>query len=117
MLFDKEKIEDILHAGVDSSDYFIFSILGYSKEVHEKIMAGVNHEKVTQNIMDFLMLRKKNKANGPIIETVFYSMPENIHEKEQYTKKWQDIVDRLVPVNEISEQFSDFKTGKKVFWR
>ncbi|GAI91258.1 unnamed protein product, partial [marine sediment metagenome] len=35
MLLNKEKIELILHSGVSSADHIVFSILGYSKEVHE----------------------------------------------------------------------------------
>ncbi|MCK4799188.1 MAG: radical SAM protein, partial [Spirochaetes bacterium] len=74
MDLDKRKIKLILNSGVNIADHIIFSILGYSKDVHEKIMRGVNHDKVLKNVLDFIELRKKYKAKGPIIETVFYRM-------------------------------------------
>ena len=67
MLMNKEKIEGILHSGVNSGDHFMFSILGYSKVVHEGIMRGVNHEKVKKNLLYCLEMRKLYKLNGPII--------------------------------------------------
>ena len=48
-LFNKQKIEAILRSGVNSADHIIFSILGYSKKVHEKTMKGVDHDKVLEN--------------------------------------------------------------------
>ncbi|GBC63770.1 hypothetical protein DENIS_4768 [Desulfonema ishimotonii] len=109
MLLEKNKIEEILDAGVNSSDYIIFSILGYSKKVHESIMKGVHHETVVKNFNDFLALRKKRNVNGPVIETVFYKMPENAHEERPFIRKWQKVADHVHPVAEISKQFSEFK--------
>lgn len=111
MLLNRKKIEAILHSGVNSSDYFIFSILGNSKEIHEKVMKGVKHEKVISNLLYFLELRKKHKVNGPIIEIVFYRMPENEHEINEFIQKWQGIADHLHPIFDTSKQFSEYKIG------
>jgi radical SAM protein with 4Fe4S-binding SPASM domain len=111
MLFNKEKIEKILHSGVDSADYFIFSIPGHSKAVHEKIMKGANHERVTKSLLDFIELRKQHKVNGPIIEVIFYRMPENLREEAQFVKHWRGIVDHVHPVGNISNSYAKYKTG------
>lgn len=107
MPMNKKKIEDILHSGVDSADYFRFSILGYSKGIHEAIMKGVNHQKVLDNINTFLKCRKRLKVNGPVIETIFHRMPENEAEESDFIKYWRGIVDHVHFVSTISEQFND----------
>lgn len=108
MLFNKEKIEGIIHSGINNNDIVRFSILGYSKEIHEKLMKGVNHEKVLKNILDFLELRKKYKADGPIIETIFIITSENEHEKKKFLKYWRSKVDHVV-VKHPSKSFSEYK--------
>lgn len=109
MLFNKENIKAILNSGVNSGDYFIFSVLAHSKELHEKIMKGVNHETVLKNILDFLELRKQEKINGPIVEVIFYPMPENNNEKEQYVKYWRGIVDHVHMVDTISYSLARYE--------
>lgn len=103
---DSAKIEAILESGINSADYVIFSILGHSKEVHQKIMRGVDHERVLHNVFSFLELRQKHKLNGPIIDTAFYRMRENETEQRDFVKYWQSIVDH-VRVSGISEHFAD----------
>jgi len=114
ILFDKVNIEAILHSGINSADHIRFSILGYSKKVHESIMKGVNHDKVEQNIFNFLELRKKHRINGPVIETIFYLMPENEQEKDQFMEYWSGKVDHATIVGRISKSFSEYKKGSIV---
>jgi radical SAM protein with 4Fe4S-binding SPASM domain len=113
MLFSREEIRDILNSGVNSGDYFIFSILGFSKEVHQKIMRGVNHDRVIKNVLEFLALRKQQKVNGPIVDVIFYGMPENCSEEAQFVEYWRDIVDHVHIAKEISTSFAKYKTGPK----
>ena len=117
MLLNERKIKAILNSGVTSADTIIFSILGYSKKVHEKIMVGANQDIILQNVYDFLQMRKKFHANGPIIKFDFYKMPENEREVAQFVKKWRGIVDR-VRVNDASNQFAGFNIqGKSITQR
>jgi radical SAM protein with 4Fe4S-binding SPASM domain len=106
-LFDGARMEGILRAGVDSGDRVVFSVLGYSKETHERVMRGVDHSQVVNNIHESLALRKKHGCNGPIIETIFYAMPENRSEAEQFRDYWRSVVDH-VRVEGISQGFADF---------
>ena len=111
MLLDREKALSILQSGVNSADYFTFSMLGCSSQVHEGIMRGVNHERVVQNITDLLKTRKERGINGPIVQTIFYQMPENAHEAHDYMTRWKDVVDQALFVAGFSESFAHYKHG------
>lgn len=110
MLFNREMIKDILYSGINSGDYITFSILGYSKDVHEKIMDKINHDKVVKNLLDFIKLRKEYKINGPVLEVIFFRMPENENEEKQFVKYWSSIVDHVHPGREITNSFAEYKT-------
>ena len=107
-VFDDSKIRDILEAGINSSDYITFSILGASKEVHENVMKGVNHEKVVNNVLLMLDLRKKLKINGPVIETVFYTLPENEKDRNAFFEFWAKRIDHAKIVGKVSKSFADY---------
>lgn len=111
VLLNKKLMEDILTSGVNSGDYFTFSILGALKETHERIMKGINHEKVVENIHTFIKMREKFKINGPIIETIFYKMSENEREVKEFKNNWRNQVDHIRIIGRISEQFSQYKKG------
>jgi len=111
--FNEKKIERILGSGVDSADYVSFSIQGATKEVHERIVQRANYDRVVKNVSMFLDLRRKRKVNGPIVETVFFAMPENEHETERFVKKWRGIVDHVRLGGGISESFSEYKRDTK----
>ncbi|VVB59250.1 Coenzyme PQQ synthesis protein E [uncultured archaeon] len=112
MSLNKEKIENILRTGINSADLLTFSIYGYSKDIHEKIMRGVKHDVVLKNIFDFIELRNKLHINGPAIETALFIIPENYNERDPFTKYWQGKVDHITVYENISEYFSNF--GKMV---
>ena len=111
MLFSIEKIEAVLRSGLNIADSITFSMYGYSKEVNERLMRGVDHDKVLKNIHNFLKLREKCKGKGPSIEVIFYTVPENENEKEQFVKYWREIVDCVI-ICKISKSFANLKKGK-----
>ncbi len=108
MLFNRNKIIALLNTKVDFADHFVFSVLGGSEEVHEAVMKRVNHKKVRENILIFLALRKEYQRNGPVIETMFYPMPENQHEIKLYLEAYQDCVDHARVAASISSSFSQY---------
>lgn len=110
---DKETARAILSSGVNIADIFTVSILGYSKEVHERIMRGVDHESVLNNISFFLEERERRGSNGPIIETIFYAMPDNSFEEKEYLEHWQGRVDHARLGGWISESFADYHQKRK----
>ena len=109
MLFTRQFSHALLETGVDWGDHFMFSILGHTKSTHEKVMAGVNHEIVVQNVMDFYEVRNAKKMNGPIIEVIFHTMLENKDETIDYQKFWNKRVDHVRIVNSISHSFANYK--------
>lgn len=114
MALTPEKIIAILKCGVDLSDHFTISVLGVSKEVHELVMKRINHERVLSNIDSFLKLRRDLHTDGPIIETMFYPMPENQHEIQSYLKNFRGYVDHARLASKISIFFANYGTGKRV---
>jgi len=110
-LFTRDRIEAILDSNFNRGDRIIFSILGYSKEVHEKIMRGVDHYQVLKDLSLFLELRREKKLNVPVIEVIFYGMPENESEKREFYEYWHGVVDHVQIVDETSKHFAGFKSA------
>jgi radical SAM protein with 4Fe4S-binding SPASM domain len=104
--FSEKAISGILRAGVDNGDHISFSIQGASPEVHDKIVGRNCYEKVLKNIHSLLRHREELKVNGPVIETVYYIMPENQHETQKYLKLWRGVVDHVRLSGEISQSFA-----------
>jgi len=111
-LFTRERIEAILSSNANRADRIIFSILGYSKEVHERIMRGVDHYQVLKDLSLLLELRKKMGSNGPAIEVIFYTMPENEDEKWKFYEYWHRVVDHVQVVGAVSKQLAEFKSTR-----
>lgn len=109
MPLTKPRLEALLKSGVDSADHITFSVLGYSRQVHEGVMKGVNHDKVVKNIFDLLELRRDLGINGPVIETIFYDTPENEHEEQEFLMYWRGTVDHVRLGGRISQSFSEYK--------
>ncbi len=109
MAFDTEVIEEMLRAGVSWPDRLIFSMLGHSKKLHEKMMKGVKHERVVANLRELLKIKNANGSHGPIVELHYCVTPANEHEASQCASQWKKTVDHVL-VNTMSKQFSRFGT-------
>jgi radical SAM protein with 4Fe4S-binding SPASM domain len=109
MLFTPEMADGLLRAGVSNADHVTFSILGRSPQVHETIMRGVDSDKVRSNLVKFLELRAERRVNGPVIETLFHTMPQNAHELDQFIEDWQGVVDHVRLGGVISDSFAGYK--------
>jgi radical SAM protein with 4Fe4S-binding SPASM domain len=110
MHLTRKKIADVMKSGMTSADYLLLSVLGFSKETHEKVMRGVIHEQVVGNIANLLEYRRNNGLKGPIIETVFYIMPENRDEEKKYYEYWRKVVDNARVVRS-AEQYSAYRNN------
>ncbi len=106
------KAEEILSAGVDFTDHVTVSILGLSKQVHEKVMGKIQHEKVVENVLRFIEMRNERGLKGPILDVIFYEMPENKHEKEAFVDYWSGKVDRVL-MGETSVSFANYNSDKQ----
>ena len=106
MLFTNGIIESILSNGASRADQITFSILGASKNVHEKIMVNVNHERVVKNIAALSQARSTFGVNGPVIEAILYIMPENTHEMDDFYRYWHGKVDHVRLGGDIKEAYA-----------
>lgn len=113
MLLGKEMSLAILQSSVNNGDCITISILGNSREVHERVMAGINHETVLRNISGFLELRNKSKVNGPVVQTVFYELPENLQEAREYMYQWRNRVDHAMYSTHTSRSFTQYKLNNQ----
>lgn len=111
MHLDPKKITTLLGTGLTMADHLMFSVLGNSAEVHEQVMPGVNHKRVVNNIFNLVELRQGKKMNGPIVETIFYTMPENEHEQRAFLDFWLGKVDHVRVVGKISNFFAKYHTS------
>ena len=107
-LLGPETSAELLSAGVNSADHLTISFLGHSKESHEAIMVGVDHDVIVRNVTELLRLRKELRVNGPVIETILHPTPETQHEIEEYLRFWRDRVDHA-RLGEISISFQEYK--------
>lgn len=84
-LLNEESSLKLMKAGLD---YIVFSVDGYTKKTYEKIRKGASFEKVENNILNFLKIKKeqgfKTKTQIQIIK-----MKENKYEIKPFIQKWK----------------------------
>lgn len=111
MPLNEKNSRAILDAGVTRADHLTISILGATKETVEQIMHRSHYDKVVENISRFLELRRELNRNGPVVETIFYSMPQNENEEQQFIRFWRGKVDHVRLGGQISESFAGVGKG------
>jgi radical SAM protein with 4Fe4S-binding SPASM domain len=99
--------EAILRSGVTSADYVTISLPGFTQAVHETVMKGINHHQVVENVEKFLEKRRILGINGPVTETVFYSVPENEHELQPFLDYWSRVADHAINGGTAEHHLSD----------
>jgi len=70
----------------------IVSIHGFSKEVYESIMVGLNRDIVYENVRNFMRLLHVNPV-WPKVSVSFVRVKQNIHELETFRNFWKGKVD------------------------
>jgi radical SAM protein with 4Fe4S-binding SPASM domain len=97
----------ILRSGVTSADYVSISMLGFSQAVQETVRKGINQRQVVENVETFLDKRRSLGVNGPVTETVFYSLPENEHELQPFLDYWSQVADHAINGGTMLQLFRD----------
>lgn len=69
----------------------VVSIHGFSKQVYESVMVGLNRDKVYENVQNFMHLVGCNPE--PKVSVTFVRIKQNIAELEAFRKFWKDKVD------------------------
>ena len=78
-----------------------FSLDALTKETFEVVRAGLNYDQVTNNVLEFLKVRKAQGADLKIMVS-FVNQKENNHELEAFKAYWTDKVDNVL-IREMHE--------------
>lgn len=119
MLLTPEMSEALLDAGLDN---IFFSIDSAYKENYESIRVGANYDKVVENILNFIHLRKVMKKHAVQIGVSMVVMEENKDEVDAFIRQWSNIVDTVnwgldqhFVLKEKPERISNMKTKPDIF--
>lgn len=102
-----ERSAELLGSGVNCADQLTISFLGHSKEGHEATMVGVDHDRVVENIMELMRLRKQLRVNGPVVETILNAPPQTASEADDFLRFWRGKVDHA-RLGDISIEFQEY---------
>jgi len=69
----------------------VVSIHGFSKQVYESMMRGLNRDEVYENVIHFMQLVGYNPE--PQVSVSFVRIKQNIHELEAFRNFWKEKVD------------------------
>ena len=87
-LLSSEKATGLLEAGLDT---VIFSIDGFSKEVHEAVRSRTKFERVMKNCVEMIRLRDAGNFKTRFVVR-FVRQPSNEHEWEDYRNFWMGVI-------------------------
>lgn len=86
-LLDEQAAKDLINAGLDA---IYIGIDAFSPETYAKVRVGGNYEKTVANVIRLLRLKKELQVAHPQIFVQFVEMENNKHEKEAFTKFWNE---------------------------
>jgi radical SAM protein with 4Fe4S-binding SPASM domain len=89
-LLTKKRALSLLTSGMDE---IMFSIDGLKKETFEKIRAGLNFEKIINNVSQFIKLRDST-ASTVKIRVRMVIQQENLSEVEDWGKYWRGVLQK-----------------------
>jgi len=93
-LLDEKRSYKILDSGLD---FLSFSFDGYEKKTYEKIRVGANFERTLNNIINFLLIKKKLRKNSPYTTFTVIEFPEDSFTlvkrdaRKQFIKKFNSL--------------------------
>lgn len=76
-------------------DEIYLSIDAVTGDTYKKLKGTNNFDKIENNIVKAMELKRKLHAKLPYLRLKFLDMDENSHEIEQFKKKWEKIVDTI----------------------
>lgn len=123
-LLNEKNSEKILNSGLTK---IMFSLDAFSPETYKerrlKNKKPANYEKVINNILNFLELKKKLNKKFPLTRVSFIVMDDNKHEVEDFKNFWSNKVDAIhfqkltdySDSNIISESVTDSQCNMPMF--
>ena len=87
-LLSEQKAAELLESELDT---VIFSIDGFSKEVHEAVRTRTNYDRVVQNCVNMIRLRDAGGYKTRFVVR-FVRQPSNEHEWDAYSRFWSGVI-------------------------
>lgn len=84
-LLDNESAIRLIESGLDA---IYIGLDAFRPETYSKIRIGGDYNKVVNNVMNLIEIKKERKAEKPVIYTQFVEMDINAHEKEEFIEFW-----------------------------
>ena len=110
-LLNKEKAERLFSLGGLRS--ISFSVNGYSKEVYEKIMVGLNRDTVYKNILYFLKLQEKFSQEKTEVSISIVKNQLNSRDLNSFFRFWKKQRGvRIIIPNELIDRMGDDYSGE-----
>jgi MoaA/NifB/PqqE/SkfB family radical SAM enzyme len=91
-LVNEEISEKVINSGLDTLN---FDIDGATKETYESIRRNLNFSQVTENVHNFMKIRKKLKKKKPKVSVTIIRMDKTSHEIASFIKMWKGKVDHV----------------------
>ncbi len=91
-LVNGEIAEEIIKLGLDTLN---FDIDGATKETYESIRRNLAFHQVTENVINFVNLRKRLKKKKPKVSVTIIRMDKTIVEIKSFIENWKGIADHV----------------------
>ena len=118
ILLNEKNSKKILNSSVTR---LFVSIDGASSNTYNKVRIPVSNrlkgsnrlDDLENNIKKFIAMREDSNLELPIVRTSFVALDLNLSEKEDFVKKWINVVDSVEVQRETSiKAYDDIKSGK-----
>ena len=119
LLLTEDRILSLVESGLDRIQ---ISIDAYSKDVYDKIRPGSNYERVINNVLNLIDIRKRLNSITPLIRVNFVRTELNEHQLEDFVNFWRGKVEmigsqEMVKPPKSSQELISKTTSKKPVFR
>lgn len=92
MLLNEERIYSLIKSGLDRIQ---ISIDAFSEDVYNEVRPGGNYEKVKNNILNLIKIKKSLNSLTPLVRVNFVRTELNEHELKQFIDFWENKSDMI----------------------
>ena len=107
-LMTEDIAEKLLDANLFLVDFYLDAV---KKETYSQIRRGLSFEKVTRSIHSFISLREKRKSSLKVMVS-FVKQQKNLSELDDFVKKWEPLVDKVL-IRELISNVNLIQTDNK----
>ncbi|NPE27411.1 radical SAM protein [Methanococcoides sp. SA1] len=111
VLLTKELSSQLINSGLDRIS---ISFEGIDPKVYEKYRVGAKFDKVKQNIIDLVQMKKTKDSSIPKVRIQTVGVPEILKDIDEYTNYWENIVDEIALID--SKNYKDLNKELVYDW-